>query len=159
MGQQLRIPSPFELAEVVDDVLTEWAFLSARPAGKPAEGPVPFVHEFSLRHGAAPGVVAVLRFNQSFASELLRSTGDGLHYGPGRDSAYLGLCERVGAALAKKMGAENWVSGKVEVEPSRPESWPRRAPDSQCVIIADRFPIEFRLWAGSPAKALEQSKR
>jgi hypothetical protein len=154
MNQTLRIPSPFELAELVDKVLGDWAFLSARPAGKPAQGPAPFPLEYSVRPKGRHSFLLNLRCNHSFAAELAQaSTGDPGARAHGED-AFRELCNLLASHLMSSLGSPAGRSFESFLpEPSTPASWPSRLPDSQSVIIADRFPLEIRLWVDGAGNA------
>jgi len=153
---QPRIPSSFELAELIDKVLGDWAFLSASPAGKPAEGPAPLPVEFSVKLRGPLNFMLVLRSSEAFAAELAHaSTGDPSAREEGAD-AFRELCNLVASHLLTSFCGGLALSFEPFLpQASRPEDWPPRDPDSQSVMLVERFPVEARLWVelGAPGAA------
>ena len=142
-----RVPSTIELAELIDTVLSDWAFLSAAPAGLPAEGPAPLPVEFSVDLKGPLRCRLVLRSDDAFAAELAHaSTGDPGARSQGAD-AFKELSNLVASHLLTAFfgGREASFEPFVPV-PSRPEFWPPRRPDAESVMIVERFPLEARLW-------------
>jgi hypothetical protein len=151
---QPRIPSSFELAELIDKVLSDWAFLSAVPAGKPAEGPADLGLEFSVRLSGPFDSLLVMRSGYSFAADLAQaSTGD-----PGAraeaSDAFKELCNLVASHLLTAFLGGQQVDFKPFVpQPSEPSQWPSAAPQAESVMLVEQHPLEARLWMGVHTEA------
>ena len=144
----LRIPSSYELASLIDQVLSNWAFMALQPSGKPAAGPAPLPLEYSVSLRGALNCRLVLRSNADFGAELAQaSTGDPGAREQGAD-AFKELCNLVaGHLLTEYFGGESSAFEPFMPEPSRPDTWPPIDPDAESVMLVERFPLEARLWA------------
>jgi len=143
----VRIPSAFELAELVNQVAGDWAYLSARPMGAPAPGPADLPVEFSVNlRGPAPYLL-VLRGAWDLAGELAESsTGDPTAREQSED-AFRELVNLVAGRMATRfLASPKGPFGPFLPARSRPASWPQRPPDSSAAVMVDRFPMELRLW-------------
>jgi len=153
-ASQPRIPSSFELAELVDKVLSDWAFLSAVPAGKPAEGPADLELEFSVSLIGPFDSLLVLRGGHAFAADLAQaSTGD-----PGARAdapdAFKELCNLVASHLLTAfLGGGELDFQSFVPQPSQASQWPGRPADAEIVMLVDRHPMEARLWVGLHTEA------
>jgi hypothetical protein len=145
-----RVPSSFELVEVVDRILGDWAFLSASPAGRPAEGPAPLALEFSVRLRGPLDYLLVMRCDFQFGAELAHaSTGDPSARGQAAD-AFKELCNLVaGHLLTEFFGGSRLSFEPFIPEPSLPQDWPTAPPSAESVMFVGHFPVEARLWAAA----------
>ena len=156
-GSHPRIPSSYELAELIDQVISDWAFLSSRPAGKPAKGPSRLPLEFSVAIRGPLQCLLVLRSDEEFAAELAQaSTGDPGARSEGRD-AFRELCNLLASHLLTRFfGGIRQPFEPFLPEPSLPSQWPPMPPDAESVMIVERFPLEARLWVEMPAQELSR---
>jgi hypothetical protein len=146
------LPRAFELVELLDRVLGEWAFLPVRPAGQPASGPAPLPLEFSSHLKGATDYLLVLRCSHEFGAELAyASTGDSDAREQGTD-AVQELCNLLSShLLTGYLGGDRGGFAPFLPVPSRPEQWPDRPADVETVVMVESFAVELRLWAGNGA--------
>jgi hypothetical protein len=151
---QPRIPSSFELAELIDKVLSDWAFLSAVPAGKPAQGPADLGLEFSVALVGPVDGFLVLRCGADLAADVAQaSTGDPGARSEGPD-AFKELCNLVASHLMTTFLA----GGHLDFLPfvpklSQPGEWPAQPADAESVMLVENHPLEARLWVHARAEA------
>jgi hypothetical protein len=146
-----RIPSPFELCELIDNVISDWAFLPVQMAGRPAPGPARLDFEYSVLLKGDFACRLMLRGNRLLAADLAQAaTGD-----PGAreqaEDAFRELCNLMASHLLSRFFPEASPSfGPFFPVPSTTESWPTLPPDSECVAIVSQHALEARLWMGVP---------
>ena len=147
---QPRIPSSFELAELIDKVVSDWAFFSADPSGKPVAGPAPLSLEYSVRLKGPVDCVLVLRADSAFGAELAHaSTGDPNAREQGAD-AFKELCNLVAShVLTAFLGGTTYSFDPFVPQATRPDQWPSAPADAESVMLVDRFMLEARLWIGT----------
>jgi hypothetical protein len=144
---QPHIPSTFELAGLIDQVLSDWAFLSAVPAGKPAAGPADMALEFSVSLSGPFECLLNLRAGYAFAQELAQaSTGD-----PGAreqaSDAFKELCNLVASHLLTAFfGGSHLVFEPFVPQLTGPAQWPAESPNVASVMLVNHLPLEARLW-------------
>jgi hypothetical protein len=145
-------PSPFELCELADRVISDWAFLPVQMAGKPAPGPAELALEYSVLLKGAFKCRLVLRGDAKLGAELAHaSTGDPAAREQAED-AFRELCNLFASHfLTRFRPAQSSSFGPFLPEVSTPLSWPSRQPDSECVAIVDKYPFEIRLWMENEA--------
>jgi hypothetical protein len=143
-----RLPRPFELIELVDRVLGDWAFLAVNPAGKPAEGPAPLPLEYSTILAGKLKCLMVLRSNHAFGAELAYAcTGDPGAREQGAD-AFQELCNLLAShLLTAYLGGEQGDFAPFLPERSQPQQWPESPASIEAVMMVESFPLEVRLWA------------
>ncbi|HTA17012.1 MAG TPA: hypothetical protein VK786_04635 [bacterium] len=150
---RVSIPTSHGLAEVVGEVISDWAFLSAVHSGKPAPGPAPLDLEFSVSLRGPLSSLLVLRADKAFGAELAHaSTGD-----PGAREqaadAFRELCNMVASHLLTNFfGGREMIYDPFVPVPSLPERWPDREPTVECVMLVEHFPVEARLWIDARAE-------
>jgi hypothetical protein len=142
-----RLPRPFELIELVDRVLSDWAFLAVSPAGKPAVGPAVLPLEFSTILAGKLKCLLVLRSSHAFGAELAYAcTGDPGAREQGAD-AFRELCNLLAShLLTGYLGGESGDFAPFLPERSRPEQWPAVPAEVEAVMMVENFPLEARLW-------------
>jgi hypothetical protein len=151
---QPHIPSPFELAELIDQVLSDWAFLSAVPAGKPAAGPADLALEFSVTLNGPFECLLNLRASHAFAEELAQaSTGD-----PGAREqaadAFKELCNLVASHLLTAfLGGSHLTFEPFVPCVTGPGQWPAESPNVASVMLVNHLPLEARLWVKTASGA------
>ena len=147
---QPHIPSPFELAELIDQVLSDWAFLSAVPAGKPAAGPTDLALEFSVTISGPFECLLNLRAGHAFAEDLAQaSTGD-----PGAREqaadAFKELCNLVASHLLTAfLGGSHLAFAPFVPRVTDPGQWPAGSPNVESIMLINHLPLEARLWVKS----------
>ncbi len=142
-----RVPSSFELAEVLDRILGQWAYLSAVPSGKPSAGPVPFALEFSVRLCGPVNGCLNLRASRAFAEDLaFAATGD-LNAAGDAEDAFQELCNLLASQLIRDFfGGTHETFERFLPMPSTPGIWPVENPNSECLALIEKHPLEIRLW-------------
>ena len=142
-----RLPRSFELAELMDQLLGNWAFLSVDSVGAPVVGPAALPMEYSAVISGRLGCVLVLRSTHAFAEEIAyASTGDPSARDQGAD-AFRELCNMLCSHLLTLfLGGETGTFTPFLPEPSHPGQWPDRASDVSAVVMMGGQPVEIRLW-------------
>jgi hypothetical protein len=142
-----RVPSSYELAELIDQVLSDWAFFSARPAGRPVEGPAPLHLEFSVAIEGPINCILVMRSHEALGADLAHaSTGDPSARDLGSD-AFREFCNLVaGHILTSFLGGSQLTYKSFFPQPSNPEQWPLGKTNAEIVLIVGQYPLEVRLW-------------
>lgn len=141
-------PSGFAVTEVVDRVLSDWAYLGSQPAGMPAPGPADLPLEYSVRLSGPAHYLLVMRSTEALGSAVaVASTGDPGAEGLGPD-AFRELVNLVAGHLLT-----DCLDGGTELyqaflpEASRPDTWPSHDPMGQSLLLVENQPLEIRLWA------------
>lgn len=150
----VRVPNNFELAELMDRILGDWAFLSASPSGRPVPGPAPLELEYCVSLNGYFKAQLVLRTKAALAADLAHaSTGDPSARAQGAD-AFKEFCNLVASHLLSSfLGGDQNNFEPFLPQASTPEQWPSAKPDSEIVVMVDQHPLEARLWIECPGKA------
>ncbi|HTB34371.1 MAG TPA: hypothetical protein VNZ54_03995 [bacterium] len=148
----LTRPSGFAVAEVVDRVLSDWAYLSAQPAGMPAPGPAHLPLEFAVRLSGPSDFLLVMRSTEALGSAVaVASTGDPGANGLGPD-AFRELVNLVaGHLLTECLDGGTALYRSFLPQASVPSDWPACDPMGQALLLVDNHPLEIRLWSTQPA--------
>lgn len=143
-----RLPMAFELTELLDKLLGDWAFLSIMPAGAPVAGPAELPLEFTAQIVGRVSCVLVLRSSHAFGAELAyASTGDPGAREQGAD-AFQELCNMLCShVLTNFLGGDQGGFAPFLPQRSRPEQWPSDQADVASVVLVEDHPVEVRLWA------------
>jgi hypothetical protein len=154
---RVSIPTSHGLAEVISEVISDWAFLSALPSGKPAPGPAPLDLEFTVTLKGPLVSVLVMRASRQFGEELAQaSTGDPAAREQAAD-AFRELSNIVASHLLTDFfGGRELAYAPFVPLPSVPDGWPAGEPTVECVLIVERFPLEARLWIDEAAEATHE---
>jgi hypothetical protein len=144
---RIHLPSSFELAELIAMILSDWAFFSSQPAGKPVEGPAPLHLEFMVMIKGSLNGHLVMRCQEALGEELAHaSTGDPTARDLG-DDAFRELCSlATGHILSKFFGNPQLRLEPYMPVPSQPSQWPPRSPETEVVVMVGPYPLEVRLW-------------
>jgi hypothetical protein len=150
LSKNPRLPNAYELAELVDHVVSDWAFFSAQPAGQPAQGPAALDLEYTVQLRGPVNCLLVMRADRSLGRALaVASTGDPSAAEEGRD-AFKELVNLVaGHLLTTFFGGSELNFEPFLPQPSVPAVWPLSEPDSQSVVMVEQNPLELRLWLES----------
>ena len=144
----LARPGGFAVTEVVDRVLSDWAYLSTQPAGTPAPGPADLPLEYSVRLSGPAHYLLVMRSTEALGSAVaVASTGDPGAEGLGPD-AFRELVNLVAGHLLTECldgGSELYQSFLPRA--SVPADWPSSDPMGQALLLVENQPLEIRLWA------------
>jgi hypothetical protein len=141
-------PSGFAVTEVVDRVLSDWAYLGSQPAGIPAPGPADLPLEYAVRLSGPAHYLLVMRCADALGSTVaVASTGDPGAAVLGPD-AFRELVNLVAGHLLTDCfdgGTELYQSFLPQA--SVPADWPAHDPLGQALLLVENHPLEIRLWA------------
>jgi hypothetical protein len=146
-------PGGFAVAEVVDRVLCDWAYLGSQPAGVPAPGPADLPLEYTVRLSGPAHYLLVMRSTEALGSAVaVASTGDPGAKGLGPD-AFRELVNLVaGHLLTDCLDGGTELYRSFLPQASGPADWPGHEPMGQALLLVENHPLEIRLWA-TQAKA------
>jgi hypothetical protein len=151
----MNVPSPprttalreIPLAETLAHILGSIPGTPIQDLGRPVEGPADLPLECGIRLSGGPTGLLVVRTNSSLSSRLRESQ-------PGSDDRRAGEREALNGLavlLCINLLVGHWKPslpnlGPILPRPSTPRDWPARPPDAACAFLADKDPVEARLW-------------
>ena len=141
-------PGGFAVTEVVDRVLSDWAYLGSQPAGIPAPGPADLPLEYAVRLSGPAQFLLVMRSTEALGSAVaVASTGDPGAEGLGPD-AFRELVNLVaGHLLTDCLDGGTELYQSFLPQHSAPSDWPSGDPMGQALLLVENQPLEIRLWA------------